>query len=59
MHVAAKYIFIILMEKQIFCCNLEVLYQGTQKKKKTACNDEDEGAAEFCVLQIIFQDYHL
>ena len=34
MHVAAKYIFIILMEKQIFCCNLEVLYQGTQKKKK-------------------------
>ena len=59
MHVAAKYIFIILMKKQIFCCNLEVLYQGTQKTKKTACNDEEEGAAEFCVLQIIFQDYHL
>ena len=58
MHVAAKNIFIILIEKQIFRCNLEVLYQGT-KKKKTACNDEDEGAAEFCVLQIIFQDYHL
>ena len=33
MHVAAKYIFIILIEKQIFRCNLEVLYQGTKKKK--------------------------
>ena len=32
MHVASKNIFIILIEKQIFRCNLEVLYQGTQKK---------------------------
>ena len=34
MHVASKNIFIILIEIQIFHCNLEVLYQGTQKKKE-------------------------